>query len=475
MLSRSIERILLFCRRGFSFPLGWICLLVLGWSWQTLPAAAATSSSELKVGLDTLWVVFTGLLVFFMNCGFTMLETGFCQQKNTVNILTKNLMVFALATISFWMIGFGLMFGNGNEWIGANGFFLLGEDNSPATGTGYRGIFTALSWTGIPLEAKFFFQLGFASTAATIVSGAVAERIKLIDFFIFTLLFTGIAYPIIGHWVWGGGWLAKQGFFDFAGSSVVHGVGGCAALIGALLLKPRTGKYAKTGLPLALPQHSMTSATLGCFILWLGWFGFNGGSTLAVVPAIAHIVLTTNVAAASGGIAALLTTWILQGKPNLAFLINGLLAGLVAITASCAFVGLPSAALIGVAAGVLVVFATQWIETVGIDDPVGAIAVHLVSGIWGTLALGLFSQGKAFGVDFAPGLGLFWGGGWQQLGIQSMGLVAILLAASIFSYTFWMILKLTLGLRVSRKSELAGLDLSEHSMEAYPDFHTKDS
>lgn len=479
-VSKLLERILALRSWKLALPdwRVWVLglLLVISYpEWSSAAESSKLSIADLKVGLDTVWVMGAGLLVFFMNCGFTMLEIGLCQQKNTVNILTKNLMVFALTTISFGTIGFGLMFGNGNDWIGANGFFLFGSDNSPAIDQAYRGVFQSLRRVGIPLEAKFFFQLTFASTAATIISGAVAERIKLVDFFIFTLLFSGIAYPVIGHWVWGEGWLAKMGFFDFAGSSLVHGVGGTAALIGAMLLKPRTGKYAKTGLPLSIPRHSMMATTLGCFILWLGWFGFNGGSALGVTPAIPHIILATNVAAACAGIAAMMTTWIVSGKPDLILLINGLLAGLVAITASCAYVGLASAALIGMVAGVLIVFVTDWIEAAGVDDPVGSVSVHLVSGIWGTLALGLFSEGSAFGLNPAPARGLFWGGGWQQLGTQSLGLVVILLTAAIFSYAFWMLLKTTLGLRVSRKAELIGLDVSEHSMEAYPDFLTKDS
>lgn len=480
MLSRLCkQRVLVLRLWRFLYQNWWVwglALLFFGFNPGEASAAELVKlPPEIKVGLDTVWVIWASLLVFFMNCGFTMLEIGLCQQKNTVNILTKNLMVFALTTAAFGTIGFGLMFGDGNNWIGANGFFLFGADNSPAINSAYKGVFNSLSWAGIPIEAKFFFELTFASIAASIVSGAVAERIKLVDFFIFTLLFSGIAYPIIGHWVWGGGWLADLGFFDFAGSSVVHGVGGCAALVGAVLLKPRTGKYAKTGLPLSMPHHSMMATTLGCFIMWLGWFGFNGGATLAVTPSIAHIILVTNVAAACGGISAMMITWILSGKPDLVLLIDGILAGLVAITASCAFVGLAGAVIIGIVAGVLVVFAVGWIESARIDDPVGAVAVHLVSGIWGTLALGLFSEGNTFGLSTAPRRGLFWGGGLQQLGIQFLGLVAILLAAALFSYVFWMLLKVTLGLRVSRKAELIGLDISEHSMEAYPDFITKDS
>jgi ammonium transporter, Amt family len=456
--------------------LGLTLMAILSWQSPSWAAGvdAVKMAQELKVSIDTIWVLIAGILVFFMNCGFAMLETGMCRQKNTVNILTKNLSTFVLISISFWIIGFGLMFGNGNDWIGANGFFLIGADNSPAINKEYQGVFAALGWAGVPLAAKFFFQLGFASTSATIVSGAVAERIKLVSFFIFVLLFGSTAYPIIGHWVWGGGWLADRGFFDFAGSSVVHVVGGCAALTGAWLLKPRSGKYGKTGLPMAIPGHSMTLATLGCFILWLGWFGFNPGSTLAVSPTVAHIVVVTNIAAACGGLAATMTTWVGSGKPDLIMLISGILAGLVAITASCAFVNLTSAAIIGVVAGVLVVFAIDFIERSGIDDPVGAVAVHLVAGVWGTLALGLFSQGKLFGATPAPKNGLFWGGGFEQISIQAIGLVSIVITALLVSAGFWYILKSTLGLRVSRKSEAVGLDTNEHSMEAYPDFFKKE-
>jgi ammonium transporter, Amt family len=456
--------------------LGLTLMAILGWQPPSFAAGvdAVKMAQELKVSIDTVWVLIAGILIFFMNCGFAMLEAGVCRQKNTVNILTKNLSTFVLISISFWIIGFGLMFGNGNDWIGGNGFFLIGSDNSPAVNQEYQGVFAALGWAGVPLAAKFFFQLGFASTSATIVSGAVAERIKLVSFFIFVLLFGSTAYPMIGHWVWGGGWLANRGFFDFAGSSVVHVVGGCAALTGAWLLKPRSGKYGKTGLPMAIPGHSMTLATLGCFILWLGWFGFNSGTTLGVSPTVAHVVVVTNIAAACGGLAATMTTWVGSGKPNLIMLISGILAGLVAITASCAFVNLTSAAIIGVVAGVLVVFAIDFIERSGIDDPVGATAVHLVSGIWGTLAVGLFSQGKLFGAVSAPKNGLFWGGGFEQIGIQAMGLVSIVITALLASYGFWYILKSTLGLRVSRKSESVGLDTNEHSMEAYPDFFKKE-
>jgi len=461
-------------------------LIVLGWgmagvaqSPPTLEDVAKTTET-LKVGLDTMWVLVTAMLVFFMNAGFCMLETGFCRQKNAVNVLAKNLIVFALSTIAFWVLGWGLMFGNGNGFFGGEGlFFLSGADNSPATGDAYQGAYKAISWTGVPLLAKFFFQLVFAGTAATIVSGAVAERIKFIDFLIFSLLLVGIAYPITGHWIWGGGWLASfggSGFWDFAGSTVVHSVGGWAALVAAALLGPRLGKYNSDGSANALPAHNMSIATLGCLILWLGWFGFNPGSTMAVGDgaAIAHIAITTNTAAAFGGIAATITAWLALGKPDLSMVINGILAGLVGITAPCAFVTVPSAAIIGLVAGVLVVYAVGFFDKLHIDDPVGAISVHLVNGIWGTLAVGLFAVGasdKAGAIYSAgPAAGLFYGGGLGQLLIQLMGVVCVGGMTVLLSGIFMIVLKATLGIRVSEEEEIMGLDVGEHGMEAYAGF-----
>jgi len=437
----------------------------------------ADLESSLRVGLDTMWVMVAGFLVFFMNAGFCMLETGFCRQKNAVNVLAKNLIVFALSTIAFWFIGFGLMFGDGNGFFGTNGlFFLSGADNSPATADAYQGVYGALNWTGVPLAAKFFFQLVFAGTAATIVSGAVAERIKFIDFLIFSLLLVGIAYPITGHWIWGGGWLYNIGFFDFAGSTVVHAVGGWAALMGAAFLGARIGKYNADGSPNAIPGHNMSIATLGALILWLGWFGFNPGSTMAVGDGslIAHIALTTNTAAAFGGVAATIVAWLVLGKPDLSMIINGILAGLVAVTASCAFVTIPAAALIGAIGGILVVFAVMFFDRIKIDDPVGAISVHLVNGVWGTLALGLFAVGPSDvpGALYAagPAAGLFAGGGIGQLWIQFLGTISVGGMTVLLSSIFWIALKSILGIRVSEEEELMGLDIGEHGMEAYSGF-----
>jgi len=461
-------------------PLATIIFLV--WSYAAVaqaPAAAqGPSTAELKVGLDTIWVMIAGMLVFFMNAGFCMLETGFCRQKNAVNVLTKNLIVFALSTIAFWIIGFGLMFSDGNGFLGTSGgWFLSGADNSPATADAYKGIFSSLNWAGVPLLAKFFFQLVFAGTAATIVSGAVAERIKFLDFLIFSILLVGIAYPITGHWIWGGGWLAKAGFYDFAGSTVVHSVGGWAALMGAAFLGPRLGRYFD-GQVTALPGHNMSIATLGCLILWLGWFGFNPGSTMAADPnAIAHIAITTNTAGAFGALAATITAWLYLGKPDLSMVINGLLAGLVGVTASCAWINIPSSAIIGFIAGVLVVFSVGFFDKLKIDDPVGATSVHLVCGVWGTLAVGLFSIGPNIvlrgGIPLytaGPAAGLFFGGGFTQLMPQIIGILSVGGITVLLSTIFWLVLKSTLGIRVTPEEEMEGLDISEHGMEAYHGF-----
>ncbi|AFY94436.1 ammonium transporter [Chamaesiphon minutus] len=435
---------------------------------QNAPPDAIKMAGELKVNLDTAWVTIAAMLVIFMNAGFCMLETGFCREKNAVNVLAKNLIVFALSSVAFWVIGFGLMFSEGNNFIGTDGFFLMGADNSPATGDAYKGAFTPLNWTGVPLSTKYFFQLAFAGTAATIVSGAVAERIKFVSFLVFSLLLVGLVYPLTGHWIWGGGWLADLGFYDFAGSTVVHAVGGWAALVGAWILGARLGKYNSDGSANAIPGHNMSIATLGCLILWLGWFGFNPGSTMGVSAAIGHIAVTTNTAGAFGGIAATVVAWVVLGKPDLSMIINGVLAGLVAVTASCAWISVPSAAIIGTVGGILVVFAVSFFDKIKIDDPVGATSVHLVNGVWGTLAVGLFSQGDAYGVTPAPKLGLFFNGSFEQLGYQLVGTLAVGVVTVVLCFVFWAILKATLGIRVTQEEEFQGLDISEHGMEAYP-------
>jgi len=425
---------------------------------------------EFKIIADTMWVLITAMLVFFMNLGFATVETGFTRAKNAVNILSKNFVVFAISSIAFFFFGWGLMFGNGNPFIGLQGLFmLLGSDNSPATGVAYQGVYSAISWATVPLLAKFFFQLVFAGTAATIVSGAVAERIKYVSFIVFSFFMVGIIYPIVGHWIWGGGWLATSGFWDFAGSTVVHSVGGWAALAGVLVLGSRIGKFKSDGSPNAIPGHNLGLATIGAFVLWLGWFGFNPGSTMAAdVNAISRIVITTNMAAAAGILFSTLTSWILNGKPDLGMTINGCLAGLVAVTASCAYVSPLSSIIIGSIAGILVVFAVMMFDRIKIDDPVGALSVHLVNGIFGTLAVGLFAQDI-----FMPnttGNGLFFGGGTKLLMTQLMGAVGVGLFTFFLALTIWLGIKAVMGVRVTKEEEIKGLDIGEHGMEAYSGF-----
>lgn len=427
--------------------------------------------SSMQVGIDTTWVLFTAFLVFFMNLGFAMVESGLCRSKNTVNILAKNFIVFAIASVSFWLIGWGLMFGNGNPFVGLQGvFFASGADNSPAMGDAYKGVYTALNWTGVPMWAKFFFQLVFAGTAATIVSGAVAERIKFQSFIVFSFVLVGIMYPITGHWVWGGGYLQALGMFDFAGSTVVHSVGGWAALAGVIMLGPRFGKYRADGSVNPIFGHNMSMVTLGGLVLWFGWFGFNPGSTMGVGDgsAIAHIAVTTNTAAAMAILSSAVMSWFLQKKPDLSMIINGALAGLVAITAPCAFVSVGSSAVIGIIAGVLVVLAVFMFDKLKLDDPVGALSVHLVNGVFGTLAVGLFAQDKITGT--ATGNGLLFGGGMKLLTAQAVGVVAVGVFTFVVALVTWYVIKKLFGLRVSREEEVAGLDLGEHGMKAYPDF-----
>jgi len=439
----------------------YLCFILSGMFVLLAGNAYAADTFSPKVVADTMWVIMASGLVFFMNSGFAMVESGLCRSKNTVNILAKNVIVFGLAAIAYWSFGFGFMFGNGNAFIGLEGWFMSGADNSPAIGEAYKGVFASLNWTGIPLEAKFLFQMCFAATAATIVSGTVAERINLWAFIVFAILLTLFVYPLPGHWIWGGGWLADKGFSDFAGSTAVHSVGGWAALTGAIILGPRMGKYDKNGAVKPIAGHNMGFATLGMFILWLGWFGFNGGSTMAADPvAVSHIVLTTNMAAVAGLIASTVIAQIYLGMPDLSMAINGALAGLVAVTAGCDVVSVGGALIIGAVGGAIAVFAVTFFDKLHIDDPVGALSVHLVNGVLGTLAVGFFSTSE----------GLFYGKGVDKVISQLIGIGATGVYTVITTGIIWYVIKVTIGLRVSEEEEEEGLDLGEHGMEAYPDF-----
>tara|TARA_Y100001968_G_scaffold326136_1_gene368641 strand:+ start:5662 stop:7062 length:1401 start_codon:yes stop_codon:yes gene_type:complete len=398
---------------------------------------------------NNLWLLIAAILVIFMNAGFAMVEAGMCRQKNAVNILSKNLLVFTLAVTAYWFIGFHLMYTG--DWIipgvlKAPGFFFDPTVTDP---------------DGLVPSVDFLFQAAFAGTAATIVSGVVAERIKFGEFVVFSLLLTAFIYPIAGSWQWNGdGWLAKAGFMDFAGSTLVHSVGAWAGLVGAALLGPRIGKFVD-GKPQALPGHNMAIATLGALILWIGWYGFNPGSVLALDQTVPYVAVTTTLAAAGGGIAATLISQIFSGKPDLTMIINGILAGLVSITAGCDGVTMWASWVIGFIGGAIVVFSVSFIDRLGVDDPVGAISVHGSCGVWGTLAIGFFNIDK----------GLLTGHGFSQLGIQLLGCLAYGAFTIISCWIVWSVIGgLFGGIRVTKEEEIQGLDVGEHGMEAYPDF-----
>jgi Amt family ammonium transporter len=401
--------------------------------------------AEVQKNADYVWTLVAAFLVFFMQAGFAMVESGLTRCKNTVNILMKNLMDFSVGSIVFWAIGFGLMFGTTNGFFGTDGFFL-----SDFAKNGDKWVF-----------AFWMFQVVFAATAATIVSGAMAERTKFVAYLIYSAVVSTIIYPIFGSWAWGslfhgGGWLENLGFIDFAGSTVVHSIGGWVALAGAMVLGPRIGKYTSDGKPKAIPGHNLTLAALGTFILWFGWFGFNPGSTTAANADTASIAVNTNLAAAAGSIAAMFTAWIIFKKPEATMTFNGALAGLVAITSPCANVSAFSSIIIGLVAGVLVVFSVLFFEKKAkIDDPVGAISVHGVCGAFGTISAGIFNIN---------------GFSWSVVGVQALGVVTAFAWSFGLGFILFKIIQKTIGLRVTKDEELEGLDIGEHGLEAYPEF-----
>ena len=404
--------------------------------------------------VNTIWVLLGAALVFFMQAGFAMVETGFTRAKNAGNIIMKNLMDFAIGTPLFWLTGFGIMFGGAGAFMGGFDPLVRGD---------YSGILPA----GVPLPAYLIFQTVFCATAATIVSGAMAERTKFISYCIYSAVISAVVYPVSGHWIWGGGWLARMGFHDFAGSTAVHMCGGVAALIGARVLGPRIGKYKEDGKPNAILGHSLTLGALGVFILWFCWFGFNGCSTVAMdsdaaVYSAGNIFVTTNLAAATATVATMIITWLRYGKPDISMTLNGSLAGLVAITAGCDMVSPAGAFFIGLIAAFVVVFGIEFIDKVcRIDDPVGAIGVHGMCGAAGTLLTGVFA------VDG----GLMYGGGFSFLGIQLIGVVSVILWVSVTMIIVFNVLKHTIGLRASVEEETKGLDVTEHNLaSSYADF-----
>lgn len=409
------------------------------------PESNKTAIDLVQAHADYVWTMVAAALVFFMQAGFALVEAGFTRAKNAVNIMMKNLMDFSVGSLAFWAIGFGLMFGvSKSGWLGTSGFFL--SDFSP---------------DGDPWVLAFWmFQVVFCATAATIVSGAMAERTKFTGYLLYSIFISALIYPVFGSWAWGSlyngnGWLEGLGFIDFAGSTVVHSVGGWAALAGTIVLGPRLGKYTKDGGIKPILGHNIPLAALGVFILWLGWFGFNPGSTTAASKDIAMIFVNTNLAAATGAVLAMFTSWIKFGKPDVGMSLNGALAGLVAITAGCANVSPTSSVIIGAVAGIIVVFSVIIFDKIKVDDPVGAISVHGVNGAWGTLAAGIFNMGGTTA---------------KIIGVQLLGIAACFVWTFTAAYILFKIIDMTIGLRVSAEEEAKGLDLSEHAGNAYPDF-----
>jgi len=408
-----------------------------------------TIISEFTVSVDTIWILVAAVLVMFMQPGFALVEAGFTRSKNTANILMKNLMDFSIGSLIFWLLGYTLMYGEDlGGFVGKISLF-----------------FGSNEINGVPDKASLMFQTVFAATAATIVSGAVAERTKFSSYIVFSIAITAVIYPISGHWVWGGGWLSTMAtpFHDFAGSTVVHSVGAWVGLAGAIVIGPRLGKYTKDGKPRAIPGQNLALGALGVFILWFGWFGFNPGSQLAAAgsenaSAISHIFITTYLAAAAGAVTAMIITWARYKRPGLSLTLNGALAGLVAITAGCDTVSPGGAVIIGIAAGIVLVFGVEFIDRkLKVDDPVGAISVHGLNGAMGTIAVGLFSTSN----------GLFYGGGAAQLVSQLIGVAAVAAWAMGLGFLVFIGLKKTIGVRVSKRIEEEGLDIYEHGESAY--------
>jgi Amt family ammonium transporter len=413
---------------------------------------------SLSLALDTVWVLVAAVLVILMQAGFAMLEVGFSRMKNVGSVVAKILVNMAIAALMFWAIGFAIAFSGGNAIIGTQGWFLAIPTDA------VNDVFAGLAWTQVPLGAKYLFQVAFAMVSLAIVWGTMLERTKFAVYVIFAIIFAGLIYPTVAHWIWGGGWLGGLGMQDFAGSTVVHLQGAIAGLAGTLLLGPRLGKYDDGGNPQAIPGHNMPLAVLGVLFLWVGWFGFNPGSTMAAVPDMAYIALTTNRAAAAGVLGAMLLSYVYRKNVDVGMGGNGAIAALVAITAACAFVAPWAAVIIGFFAGIIMYLSLEFFDRVGVDDPLGAIAAHGMGGVWGTLATGLFATPELASVG-QPGL--FYGGGFQQLGVQALGVLAAGAFTFIASLAVFAALKATIGIRVKPDQELNGLDPSEHGVYGY--------
>lgn len=442
-----------------------VALLVLAFPTLAMAEGEPPTNEQLFHAVDAVWVMLAAILVIFMQAGFALLEAGSTRMKNAGHVAGKTILTFGIAALAFWAVGFGLAFGDGNKFIGFSGFFVNGTEDQATESFG------SLAYSVVPISIKFLFQLAFAGVALAIAWGGFAERAKLSVYFVFGILFTVVVYPFVAHWVWGGGWLADHGKQDFAGSTVVHLQGATAALVATILLKPRLGKYNKDGKPNLIPGHNQVLSVLGVIILWIGWFGFNPGSTLSAVNDgfFGFIALNTNLAAAAGGVAALVVSWMYFGKADIPSMLNGVLAALVAITAACAFVEPWAAVVIGLVAGTLTFFTAQWFEKAGIDDPVYAFSVHGIAGVWGTLSTGLFAAPRLVEIVKVGKEGLFYGGGLHQLGVQAMGVGVSFVFVFVLCYVILSIMKATMGLRVTEEEEIMGLDISEHGSYGYPE------
>lgn len=438
-------------------------LTLLAFPVSAFAAAEGPTNVELQSGLNSAFTFLAVVLVFFMQGGFALLEAGSTRMKNAGHIAGKTILTLGISVIAFWAFGFALGFGNGNGFFGTTGFFLSGDQMAAS--------FESLAFSDVPLTVKFVFHLAFAAVSLAIACGGMAERAKMSVYIIFGALYTIIMYPVVAHWVWGGGWLAELGMQDFAGSTVVHLTGATAALVATILLKPRIGKYNKDGKPNIIPGHNQVYSVLGVIILWIGWFGFNPGSTLSAMGDgfFGYVALTTNVAAAAGGVAALLISWAVLGKSDIPSMLNGVLAALVAITGACAFVEPWAALVIGALAGIITFFTAQWFDRKGIDDPIYAFSVHGIAGMWGAISTGLFATPELAENAGVGQAGLFYGGGFHQLGVQLLGLVGAFAFVLVLSFIILGGMKAIMGIRVTEEEETMGLDMSEHGTYGYPE------
>ncbi|MFB5760498.1 ammonium transporter [Paenibacillus medicaginis] len=440
-------------------------LTILAFPVGAFAAEEGPTNVQLQAGLNSAFTFLAFILVFFMQAGFALLEAGSTRMKNAGHVAGRTVLTLGVSALAFWALGFGLGFGNdnGNGFMGLTGFFVSGTDAAPS--------FASLSAYDVPVTIMFLFHFAFAAISLAIACGGMAERAKLSVYIVFGILFSIVIYPVVAHWVWGGGWLAQLGMQDYAGSTVVHLTGATAALVATILLKPRLGKYNKDGKPNVIPGHNQVYSILGVIILWFGWFGFNPGSAVSAMNDgfFGYVALTTNIAAAAGAVFALAVSWMVFGKADIPSMLNGVLAALVAITGSCAFVAPWAAVIIGAVAGIITFFTAQWLERRRIDDPIYAFSVHGVAGMWGAVSTGIFAKPELVEITGVGKPGLAYGGGFGQLGVQLLGLVGTFAFVLVISFIILGAMKAVMGIRVTEEEETMGLDMSEHGTYGYPE------